>query len=329
MTKIAIVNSSSFGNVFKQHLTKLKSAGQVTRFTFPIDIPGKQLAAKLKGFPYIIASVTPNFSTEFFDNCPGVKLLSRHGIGYNNVDIVSATRHGVLVTKVTGIVEQEAMAEHAITLLLTVSRHIIPAYDAVTKNLWKTRASFIGIELKHKQVGVIGFGNIGSRVAEILKKGFNADILVYDPNMPQAKIDKLGYKPVSLDKLLLNSDIITLHASVNKTNHHLLKEQQFKKIKQGVIIVNTARGELLDDKILIKYLKTGKIAGYGADVVEGEPITGNHPLLKFKNVIIVPHIGAYTQESLKQMGDKVVDDVIRLINDRIPTDIVNPEVLKY
>lgn len=324
--RIAIVNSSSFGQYFKKHIQKLSSIGKVNRFIFDKNISGKELAKKLKGYHIIIASVTPNYTKEFFENNKDVFLITRHGIGINNIDIKSATEHNVIVTKVSGIIEKEAMAEHTITLMLATARKIVPAYDAVMHNRWKNRASFVGIELKNKKIGIIGCGNIGERVVEILKNGFNSKILVYDPYVSKEKIKKLGAKLVSLDKLIVESDIISLHASLNKTSYHLLKEKHFRKMNRGIIIINTARGELIEEKSLIKYLKNKKIAGLGLDVVEGEPINKNHPLLNFDNTVIVPHIGAYTLESLEKMGNKVIDDIEKVLHNRIPEDIVNPEI---
>jgi phosphoglycerate dehydrogenase-like enzyme len=326
--KIAIVNSSSFGKHFPDHIEKLKALWEVERFELPHDMRGKALAEKLMGYSVIIASVKPYYDREFFEYKDKTLLITRHGIGYDAIDIKSATEKGTLVTKVAGIVEREAVAENAIALLMDVMRRVREASLRVKEGKWQERASFMGYEIKDKVAGIIGIGNIGSRVAEILKYGFGAKVIAYDPNLSEEEIQKRGAQPVSLEELLQTSDIISLNASLNEKNYHMLSHKEFSMMKKNVFIVNTARGELIDTEALIKALKEGKVAGAGLDVVEGEPIDDNHPLLAFNNVIITPHTSAYTYECLRGMGDKVVSDVEKVLRGEIPDGVINKEVLE-
>ncbi|SDF21350.1 Lactate dehydrogenase [Thermoanaerobacter thermohydrosulfuricus] len=326
--KIAIVNSSSFGKHFPDHIEKLKALGEVERFELPHDMRGKALAEKLMGYSVIIASVKPYYDREFFEYKDKTLLITRHGIGYDAIDIKSATEKGTLVTKVAGIVEREAVAENAIALLMDVMRRVREASLRVKEGKWQERASFMGYEIKDKVAGIISIGNIGSRVAEILKYGFGAKVIAYDPNLSEEEIQKRGAQPVSLEELLQTSDIISLNASLNEKNYHMLSHKEFSMMKKNVFIVNTARGELIDTEALIKALKEGKVAGAGLDVVEGEPIDDNHPLLAFDNVIITPHTSAYTYECLRGMGDKVVSDVEKVLRGEIPDGVINKEVLE-
>ena len=326
--KIAIVNSSSFGMYFPEHIERLKRVGKVKRFEFPPNIDGKTLAKKLKGYSVIVASVSPRYDEEFFANKDETILITRHGIGYDNIDVESATKKGVIVTKVQGEIEREAVAEMAIALLMAVMRRLMEASLAVRKGRWKERARFIGWEIKGKNVGIIGFGNIGSRVGEILKNGFSANVLAYDPYLSEEEIRSKGAKPVSLEELLRNSDIISLNASLNPENYHMLSFKEFSLMKEGIILVNTARGELIDEEALLDALEKGKVAGVGLDVVEGEPIDKNHPLLRFENVVITPHTSAYTYECLRAMGENVVCDVERVFKGEIPEEVINKEVLE-
>jgi D-3-phosphoglycerate dehydrogenase len=328
MYKIAIVNSSSFGKYFPEHIERLKKIGSVERFTLPGDMHGKELAEKLIGFNIIIASVTPFYDREFFEYKDETLLITRHGIGYNNIDIKTATEKGVIVTKVPGVVEREAVAETAIVLLMAVMRKIREASLKAREGKWEERANFIGWEIKDKVVGIIGYGNIGSRVGEILKNGFNAKVIAYDPNISDEKLKQLGVEPVSLEDLLRRSDIISLNASLNEKSKHMISEKEFNMMKNGVIIVNTARGELMDEEALIKAIKSGKVAGVGLDVMKDEPPDPQNPLLHMDNVVVTPHIAAYTYECLKGMGDKVVSDVEKIVNKEIPDEIVNRDVLE-
>lgn len=326
--KIAIVNSSTFGRYFPIHIEKLSNIGKIERINVDANSGGKKLAEKLKGFENIIASVSPFFDAEFFEADKNVCLIARHGVGVNNIDLDAATRNGVIITKVPGEMERDSVAEHAVTLLLQLARKIVPAAEVVKKSKWSERAKFVGLEITGKTIGIIGMGKIGSRTVEILREGFKANILVYDPYVDPETIKNKGVVPVDLERLVKESDFISIHCLFNKKNYHMIGKREFLLMKDGVIIVNTARGELIDGKAMIEFLQDGKIGGVGMDVLEGEPIDGTHPLLKFDRVIIVPHIAAYTMESLKRMGDKVVCDVENISKKKIPECIANPDVLK-
>lgn len=324
--KIAIVNSSSFGKHFPEHLHRLSVLGDLQRFDLPVDIEGWELAETLNGFDVIVASVKPNFHKEFFAKKDCIRLIARHGIGYDNVDVTAATGKNCIVSRVSGWVEREAVAETTITLLLDILRRTPDASQRVREDRWADRAEFVGWEIKSKKVGIIGIGNIGSRVCEILKFGFGAHVMAYDPNLYSDVITGLGAEPVELDHLLKESDIISLNASLNPTSRYMISTREFGLMKQGVYIVNTARGELIDQNTLIAALEFGKVAGIGMDVVEDEPIDSSHPLLQYPNVMVVPHIAAYTMESLRLMGEKVVDDIERLARGEMPDEVINPNV---
>jgi len=325
--KIAIVNSDTFGKYFPQHIESLSKFGEVERLRVDRNITGEVLAEKLKGFNIVIASITPRYDSAFFALNRDVALITRHGIGVDNINLEAATEAGVIIARTPGFMERESVAEHAVALLLQVARKINPAAESVKESGWKDRARFQGIEIRNKNAGIIGFGNIGSRVAEILKNGFGCRILVYDPNVSPIDIKRLG-EPVVLDYLLKECDIILLLCSLNEKNYHMLGKREFSIMKKGAILVNISRGELIDEDALIESLEKGNMGGVGLDVVEGEPVGKNHPLLKFEEVVIVPHIAAYTKESLEKMGSKIVEDVKKIAGKEIPEEVVNPEVLK-
>lgn len=313
--KIAIINSSSFGKYFPNHLERLEKIGEVKHFTFENNIPGKELAEALQDFNIVIASVRPFFNKEFFDNKKQpLLLLSRHGIGFNNVDVVAAKEHGTIVTIVPPLVERDAVAENAVTNLLALIRQTVQSQEAVKSNEWKKRASFLGINVTGKVIGIIGCGNIGSRVAEIFKHGFNARLLVVDPNVNVDWANKNNIEIVELDYLLQNADIISLNASLNETSYHILKAPQFFLMKKGVYITNTARAELIDETALLNALDNGTVAGHATDVMYVEPSYSDHPLVKHPKVLVTPHTSAYAIECLQGMGEKCVQDVENFVN---------------
>lgn len=313
--KIAIINSSSFGKYFPNHLERLEKIGEVKHFTFENNIPGKELAEALQDFNIVIASVRPFFNKEFFDNKKQpLLLLSRHGIGFNNVDVVAAKEHGTIVTIVPPLVERDAVAENAVTNLLALIRQTVQSQEAVKSNEWKKRASFLGINVTGKVIGIIGCGNIGSRVAEIFKHGFNARLLVVDPKVNVDWANRNNIEIVELDYLLQNADIISLNASLNETSYHILKAPQFSLMKKGVYITNTARAELIDETALINALDNGTVAGHATDVMYVEPSYSDHPLVKHPKVLVTPHTSAYAIECLQGMGEKCVQDVENFVN---------------
>lgn len=325
--KIAVVNSSSFGKNFPEQLERLKALGEVDRIEVAKDMKGKELADKLMGYSMVIASVTPLYDKEFFEHKDETLLIARHGIGYNNIDVAAAAEKGTIVTIVSAVVERESVAENAVALLMDVMRKVTPASQKVREGKWSERSKFIGFEIKDKVAAVIGFGNIGSRVGEILKYGFNARLIAYDPALPPEEVIRRGAEPVSLEELLRTADIISLNALVTPQTYHMISDEQFALMKKGVFIVNAARGELIDEKALIRALDERKVGGVGLDVIENEPIDETYPLLAYDNVVITPHTSAYTFECLRGMGNKVVTDVERVFRGETPDDVVNKEVL--
>ena len=210
---------------------------------------------------------------------------------------------------------------------MTVLRRVTESSKAAKEGRWADRAKFMGYEIKGKTVGVIGLGNIGSRVGEILKRGFDAELIAYDPYQTEEQIREKGAEPVSLEELLRRSDIISLNAFIDKDSLHLLGKKEFAMMKHGVYIVNTARGELMDLEALLEALDSGKVIGLGTDVVEGEPVDETHPFFKYENVVVSPHTSAYTYECLEGMGDKCVSDVERVHSGLVPDGLVNVDIL--
>ncbi|MEG0165999.1 D-isomer specific 2-hydroxyacid dehydrogenase family protein [Anaerorhabdus sp.] len=322
--KIAIVNSSSFGKIFTDHKEKLQSIGEVTHFTFDQHIPGKELAEELKGYNIIISSVTPFFGKEFFENKDELLLISRHGIGYNNIDLEAAEKHDTIVSIVPALVEQDAVAENNITNLLAVMRKTVPASIRVRNDKWEDRAQFLGNTLYGKTVGLIGVGNTGSRVVETVRLGFRCRVLAYDPYKTNLEIEQFGATKVELEDLLKNADVICVCASLNDKNYHMISTKEVEMMKNGVYISNSARGALLSEDAIIAGLKNGKISGFASDVLETEPGRANHPYLEFDNVVLTPHTSAYTSECLRAMGEKCVEDVVRVTEGILPGRAVQP-----
>jgi phosphoglycerate dehydrogenase-like enzyme len=230
---------------------------------------------------------------------------------------------------VKGIVEREAVAEYAVALLMAASRLLPQGSQAVKNSGWASRSHMVGMELQGKTIGIIGLGNIGSRSAEILSKGFNANIIAADPYIDQERFEKFNAKKVELEELISSSNAILFHCPLTAETKRMIGKSQFAAMKKGAVLVNTCRGELVNEDALYEALQNGPLGAYASDVVEGEPIDGNHRLAKLYNAIITPHLGGYSWESLHGMGQTCVDDMISVFqNNGIAGELANPEVLK-
>jgi phosphoglycerate dehydrogenase-like enzyme len=326
--KIIIVNSSTFGKHFSEHISALEAFAEISRVDVAANIAANELYPLLSEADGIIASVTPKFPREVLENCPKLVALFRHGIGCDNVDLVAATELGIRVSRVKGLVERDAVSEHAISLLMSAARHVPQGSQAVKNSGWSERSKMIGIELKGKTIGIIGLGNIGSRSSEILAIGFNSKVVAYDPHIPAERFENFGARSVSLEELLKSSSAVLFHCPLTETTKRLLSAPQFAIMKKGAVLVNTCRGELVDEDALVGALESGHLSCYATDVVEGEPIDGNHRLAKLDNVIITPHLGGYSWESLHGMGQTGVDDMISIFTkNENPGELANPQVL--
>ncbi len=325
---ITILNSSTFGKHFTAHLETLAAFADIRHLTVPADIDGAALAAELKDTDGIIASVTPKIPRETLEQCPNLVLLVRHGIGCDNVDLEAATELGILVSRVEGIVEREAVAEYAVALLMAGSRYLAQGSRAVRTSAWDTRSTMIGMEIKGKTIGIIGLGNIGSRSAEILSKGFGARVIASDPYIPKERFAQFGAEEAPLPDLIQQSNAILFHCPLTDETRRMLGVAEFASMQPGAVLVNTCRGELVDEDALYAALQNGPLGAYATDVVEGEPIDGNHRLAQLDNVLITPHLGGYSWESLHGMGQTCVDDSVAVFQKGgLPGEIANPKVL--
>jgi phosphoglycerate dehydrogenase-like enzyme len=320
---IAIVNSSSFGVHFPEHIERLEKIGRVKRIRIEGNAHGKELATALKEYNIVISSVTPFFDKEFFDYKRDLLLLSRHGIGFNNVDIDAATNAGTLVTTVSPKVERDAVAEGAVATLMNCMRHVSESNMAANQGRWVDRAKFLGNGLSGKTLGIIGCGNIGTRVIEILKRGFDMKVLACDPKHFSHWADLLGVQYTDLDVLLSQSDIISLNADLNPTSYHILGEKQFSEMKKGVYIVDNARADLMDQEAALNALDHGIVAGLAIDVMHDEPPEMSDPYFNNPKVLVTTHISAYTSECLIKMGEKCVGDVERFVMGQVPLNAKN------
>ncbi len=278
--------------------------------------------------------VSSKLPGSLIDKMPSLKLISCRSAGFNNVDTAKAKERNIPVVVVPTYGEH-TVAEYAFALLLSLSRMIPETIRSVKDNVCVEPRLIRGIDLNKKTLGVIGTGKIGKRVIEIAK-GFGMSVIAHDPYEDKEATITLGFQYVPLETLCKESDVITLHSPLTKENHHLLSNEQFKMMKDGVYIINTARGELIDTKALIVALDTNKVAACALDVVEGEEllkerckitdVTHREPqqlledsffinsLLSHPRVILTPHIAYNTKEAVERINSTTVENILSFLN---------------
>ena len=252
-------------------------------------------------------------------NAPAsLKVISRYGAGYDRVDIGAAAERDIAVTATPGS-NAEAVADLTLGLMLAVAREI-PLLDREVKNGgWPRRTGF---EIFQKNLGILGLGEIGKKVA-LRAKGFSMTIRVYDPVADRGFIERNGLIEASLDELWRESDVITLHTPLLDDTREIVNAASIQQMKPGVILINTARYELVNEEALLNALADGSIRGLGLDVYAEEPPI-DHPLLKLPNVVLTPHAGSHTLEARTRMADMAVDNLIDVLSGRPCAGMVTP-----
>ncbi|MGH3693500.1 MAG: phosphoglycerate dehydrogenase [Pseudonocardiaceae bacterium] len=250
---------------------------------------------------------------------PRLKVVARAGVGLDNVDVPAATERGVMVVNAptSNIV---SAAEHAIALLLAVARHVPAADASLRAGQWK-RSSFSGVELFGKTIGVVGLGKIGQLVAQRLA-AFGTTLIAYDPYVSPARAAQLGIELVDLDELLSRADAISIHLPKTPETLGLIGVEQLAKAKPGVLIVNAARGGLVDEQALADGVRSGQVGGAGVDVFGTEPCTAS-PLFELPQVVVTPHLGASTAEAQDRAGTDVARSVLLALRGEFVPDAVN------
>lgn len=256
---------------------------------------------------YAIIAGTEKYDREMLEGCDQLKVMTRFGVGTDNFDLQAMRDMGIQVGVITN---SNAVAEFALTLILAAMKNL-PRYDsAVRHGKW---SRFPMRELGGKTVGLVGFGRIGRRLAELLS-GFNVTILAYDPFMNEEAAKERGVVPVSFDELLGQSDVVSLHLPHSKETNHMMNAETIGKMKDGAYLLNTSRGTLVDENALYEALINGKLSGAALDVYEQEPVTEDNPLFKLENNVLAPHVSALTYETNYNGGIICAESIIRVLN---------------
>jgi len=237
---------------------------------------------------------------------PRLKVIARAGMGTDTIDVENATRRKIAVLTAPGA-NSNSVAEYTFALLLALARKVAAAAASLEAGKWDRKA-FEGSELRGKTLGLLGLGRIGSRVASI-GRAFGMTVIGYDPAVTAEQAESLGLDLLPLDAVIQNADVLSLHARLTPSTRHMLDERGFGQVKRGVLVVNTARGALIDEAALVKALCDGRVGGAALDVYETEPLPADSPLRTAPNILLTPHLAASTAEAQTRVGIEIASAI--------------------
>lgn len=297
-----ILVSDKLGDIGLQRLEQADDASYELR----VDLSPEELLDVIPEFDALIIRSGTTVNAELLEAGTKLKVVGRAGIGVDNIDIKTATAKGIIVMN-TPQANAIATAEQAIALMLAVSRHLAPAHASLLSGQWH-RSDYLGLQIYRKTLGIIGFGRIGRLVAE-RAQAFGMEVIAYDPYVSEEVGHELGVTLENLDDLLAESDYISLHTVLSTDTKGMINSETIDKMKNGVVIINGARGKLIDENALADALNSGKVRAAAVDVYCQEPPVDN-PLIGLSNVLHTPHLGAGTIEAQRDVATQIVDQVL-------------------
>jgi len=282
----------------------------------------------LDGVQGLILRTGIKITRELMELADDLQIISRTGGGLDNVDVDAATDNNIIVTSNLGV-NTSSVVEHALALMLALTKQLPVMDQAIRKGEFKIRYKGLPRDLRGKTLGLLGFGRIGSELGRCCRELFNLRVGSHAPDVSE-KV-RAGYKNqvafVEREELYKQADVLSIHVPLTETTHHIVGEEALALMKPSAIIINTARGPIIDQSALYHALQDKKIAGAGLDVFEGEPVSENNPLLGLDNIIMTPHSAALTKECVVRMAVEAVNCTLEVFNGRVPPNVANPRVL--
>jgi D-3-phosphoglycerate dehydrogenase / 2-oxoglutarate reductase len=315
-----LVTARSFGDGDPELRPALERAVREVRYNdLARALTAAELRARLDGVDGLLAGLDDVDADALAS--PGLRVVARYGTGVDRVDLDAARRHGVTVTNTPGA-NAAAVAEHTLALMLMLCRPLVASNRAVRDGRWPT---LTGTELGRRTVGLMGAGEIGSRVARAAA-GIGCRVLAHDPLLDDARARELGARRVALDELVEQAGVLSLHAPLTDETRAIVDDELLGRLQAGALLVNTARGELVDEAALVRALDGGRLAGAALDTLCEEPPPAGHPLVGRDDVIVTSHIGAHTHEASAAMGRLAMEDLLNVLAGRPPRyAVVAPE----
>ena len=310
-------------------LDEAERTGEFAITRWPAELPPfpQELAKLLTGADGAITLLTEPITAEVIEREPQLKVVSNLAVGYDNIDVEAATRRKVAVCNTPGVLT-DATADLAFTLLMTAARRIVEGVDYVRAGNWQTWSPtlLLGQDITGATLGIVGLGRIGKEMAR-RGTGFGMRLIAYDEHQDKAAAKELGVSFVSLEKLLRESDFVSLHCTLTTESRHLIGASELAMMKPSAVLINAARGPVVDTDALVEALRNGTIWAAGLDVTDPEPIPEDHPLVSLPNCVVVPHIASGTISTRDEMARLAVENCLAVLRGKRPPHCVNPEVL--
>ncbi len=274
----------------------------------------------------VITGIRRYYDGEFMDRVgPNLKMIAKPGIGVDNIDLDAATTRGILVCN-TPDAPSESTAEHAVALLMAVAKRVMVGDMHLRGAADFGRDDMRGTELLGSKLGIVGYGRIGRRVAEMCALGIRMQVTIYDPLLASDVALPAGVSRMDdVDAMFSENQFVTLHTPLLPATHHLANERRLRLMKPGSYLINASRGGVVDEGALIKVLQEGHLAGAGLDVFDPEPPLADNPLLKMNNVVLTPHIASNTDAGMAAMQAGTVENIVNVLKGERPTWVANPE----
>lgn len=290
-------------------LAALAAAPDVTS-DLKTKLSKEELLAAIPGYDAIIVRSGTEVDADVLAAATALKVVGRAGVGLDNIDLDAAAARGIRVVNTPGA-NSIATAEHTMALMLALSRYVVPAHNSLAAGEW-ARSRFVGTELYGKRLGIIGFGRVGRLVAG-RARAFGMPVMAYQPELQPEVAATHNVEAVPLEKLLAEADFVTLHAAATPASRRMINAETIAQMKDGAVLINAARGVLVDEAALAAALQSGKLKGAALDAYVNEPPGPDHPLLGLENVVHTPHLGSGTVEAQNRVGTEVVEQVLEVL----------------
>ncbi|MCB9805665.1 hydroxyacid dehydrogenase [Candidatus Nomurabacteria bacterium] len=331
--KIAFLSTES------EEMEKIKEGLSEHQLIF-VSGDADENSSQIKDVDILSVFIKTKITKEFIDRFTDLKLIATRSMGFDHIDVKAAEEKGIVVVNVPTY-GSRTVAEYTFSLILGLSRKSYAAYDRLRENGMTDVKDYEGFDLQGKTIGVIGTGNIGKNVIKIAR-GFSMKVIAFDVFEDQDSATEIGFEYNTLDNVLKNSDIVTIHVPYIKATHHLISEEKLKLMKKNAFLINTARGEIVDTKALVNALEEKRIAGAGLDVLEGERILNDeldlvteeindidefqilladHKLIDMKNVIVTPHIAFNTKEAKEEILQTTIDNIKSFVGGEVKNNV--------
>lgn len=311
----------------QSELDRLATQTEMRVWEDELPPPREVLLQSVQELDGLLSLLTDRIDGELLDRAPRLKVVANYAVGFDNIDLEACTRRGVMATNTPGVLT-ETVADLTFALLLALARRIPEGVDYVRQGRWRTWGPLLltGPDVHHATLGLVGLGRIGSAVAE-RARGFKMRVLYHDVYRREDLEKELGVEYRPLEAVLAEADFVSVHTPLTPETKGLIGHSALRRMKKTALLINTARGPVVDTEALIEALQQGEVAGAALDVTDPEPLPADHPLVRMANVIVVPHIASASIQTRIKMAELAVNNLLAGLKGDRPPHLLNPDVL--